>query len=211
MNRVPVFGWTRTARLLHWGIAAAILIEVPAGFTMAWTYGSKFADTQAVHLRASQAHHTIGMLVLLAFLVRLYWRSRHPAPPLPHTIPAPQRWVARGVQALLYALLLFVPLTGWAALSSMAAGGGYPAPPMWFFGHNGFGPSGLIPRIVTPVPWNAPGLLTYGHLAKAHVWLLILGGTALALHIAGALYHHFIKHDGVLRRMLSSRGARTQC
>ena len=213
MLRNPAPQWTRTARWLHWGMAAAILVEVPAGFAMAWTYAAAFkasksgtASTAAeVHLRASQAHHTIGMLVLVAVLLRLYWRSSHPAPNLPRSTGAVQRVLARGVQALLYALLLLMPLTGWAALSSMAAGAGYPAPPMWFFGHDGFGPGGLIPHIVPPVAWNAPGLLTYGTFAKAHVWLLWAGGAVLGLHILAAFYHHFVLRDGVLNAMASGR------
>lgn len=198
----PVTHWNRAARLLHWGTALAILVEVPVGFAMAWTYGAKGESAAAVHLRASQAHHTLGLLLIAAVAIRLIWRLSHPAPPLPRGTGAAQKLAARGVQALLYALLLALPLTGWAALSSMAAGAGYPAPEMWFFTHDGFGPGGVIPHIVTPKPWNSPGLLTYGTFARAHVWLLIGGAVVLAAHIAGALWHHFVKRDGVLARMI---------
>lgn len=205
--KAPVaMGWTRTARLLHWGMALAIAVEVPAGFIMAWTYAAKDAAGQQDHIRASQVHHTIGLLLLATVLLRLYWRWRHPAPALPAGTSRWQAWLARLIQALLYALLLVIPLSGWAALSAMAAGSGYPAPPIWFFTHNGFGPGGLIPHIVTPVAWDAPVLFNFGFFAQMHVWSLMLGGGLLVLHGGAALVHHFIRRDDVLRAMW--RGAR---
>ena len=197
----PPPAWTRTARLLHWGTALAVLVIVPAGYVMAWTYldGSKGGPLAWLHIRASQVHHTLGLLILAAALFRLYWRLRHPAPPLPQGTSA---FAPRAVQALLYVLLLALPLTGWAALSSLAGAAGYPAPSMWFFTHDGFGPGGLIPHIVSPRPWNAPGLLTYGTFAKTHVYLIWAGGALLLAHIGGALWHHFVRRDNVLRAML---------
>lgn len=198
--------WTRTARWLHWGTALAILVEVPVGFAMAWTYldGARGGPLAGVHLRAGQVHHTLGLLLLLTVLVRLWWRFGHRAPALPPQTSRGAAFAARGVQALLYGLLLCLPLTGWAALSALGAGAGYPAPQLWFFTHDGFGPGGLIPHIVEPRPWNAPGLVGYSLFARTHVYLVWAGGAVLALHIAGALKHHFINRDGVLRRMMGS-------
>jgi cytochrome b561 len=196
------YGWTRTARLLHWGMAVAIAVEVPVGFIMAWTYGSKDSAGQHNHIRASQAHHTIGLLLIAVVLFRLVWRWRHPAPPLPASTPRWQAMLARTVQALLYALLLVIPLSGWAALSSMAAGGGYPAPSIWFFTHDGNGPGGLIPHIAPPVAWNAPTLFNFGFFARTHVYALMFGGALLVLHGSAALIHHFVRRDDVLRQML---------
>lgn len=197
-------GWTPTARWLHWGTALAVLVEVPAGFTMAWTYldGARGGPLAGLHLRTSQIHHTLGLILLLTVVVRLGWRLRHPVPALPSGTSSAARLAARGVQVLLYALLLLLPLSGWAALSALGTGGGYPAPELWFFTHNGFGPDGLIPHIVTPRPWNAPGVIGYGLFAKVHVFMVWAGGALLLLHIGGALKHHFIDRDGVLKRML---------
>lgn len=207
MDAIQATAWTRTARLLHWGMALAVLVEVPAGFAMAWTYASKAAGDQALHLRASQTHHTLGMLILIAVLFRLFWRWRNGAPVLPSDTPGWQRLAARGTQWVLYLLLVLIPLSGWAALSALGEGGGYPAPPMWFFAHDGFGPQGLIPRIVDPHPWNAKVLLGYGLFARAHVYMLMLGGVLVAVHGLAALHHHFIRRDGVLRQMWSGQAA----
>lgn len=193
--------WNYTARLLHWGMAIAVLVIVPAGYIMAWTYGPamKGGPVAALHLRASQVHHTLGLLILAAALFRLLWRLTHRAPANLGT----RGWLApRLVHGLLYALLLLLPLTGWASLSSLAEGAGFPAPSLWFFTQDGFGPRGWIPHLVSPKPWNAPGLLTYGTFARAHVYFVWAGGALLLLHIAGALWHHFGLRDAVLAGML---------
>jgi cytochrome b561 len=197
--------WTRTARLLHWGVALAIAGEVPAGLIMSWTYAAKDPSGKHNHILASQVHHTIGLLLIAVVLFRLLWRWRHSAPPLPAATPQWQTRLARLTQALLYGLLLLIPISGWAALSSMAAGAGYPAPSIWFFGHDGFGPGGMIPHIVKPAAWNAPILFNFGFFARIHVWALIVGGALLVLHIAAAFYHHFIRRDGVLARMVGDK------
>lgn len=199
--------WTRTARALHWGTALAVLVEVPAGFAMALTYldGTKGGPLAWLHLRASQVHHTLGLLLLFCVLFRLWWRRQYSAPALPPSTSRAERVAARSVQAVLYGLLLLLPLSGWAALSALGAGAGYPAPSMWFLTHDGFGPGGLIPRIVTPRPWNAPGLIGYGTFATAHVWMVWAGGAVLVMHIAGALKHHLINRDGVFARMAGWR------
>jgi cytochrome b561 len=193
--------WTRTARVLHWTTAGGLAIIVPAGFIMTRTYlaAVRGGPLAWAHIRASQVHHTLGLLLLVLAIGRLWWRLRHPAPPMPQ---GTRTILPRMVQAMLYGLLLVLPLSGWAALSSLGAADDYPAPSMWFFTHDGFAPGGLIPHLVPPRPWNDPGLLTYGTFARAHVYLLWAGAGLLCLHVAGGLWHHFVRGDGVLRAML---------
>jgi cytochrome b561 len=201
MTQAGVTGWNRIARGLHWGMAIAIAVEVPAGFVMTWTYAAKDQQGVAAHLRSSQIHHTIGLLLILAVAFRMVWRVRHDRPAPPEGASRAERVLAAALQGVLYLLMVAIPMSGWAALSSMAAGAGYPAPPLWFFTVDGFGPSGFIPHIVRPVAWNAPVLFNYGFFARIHVWGLMLGGVVLALHVAGALKQHFVAKNDVLRRM----------
>lgn len=193
--------WNRTARVLHWTMAGAIFVMIPVGYAMTWTYGAaaKGGPLAQVHLRSSQVHHTLGLFILALAVARLCWRFTHRAPPLPDGV---RPLAPRMVQALLYALLLLLPLSGWAALSALGAGAGYSAPSMWFFTHDGFAPGGLIPHIVSPKPWNAHGVMTYGTFAHAHVWMIWGGGVLLAAHIAAAMWHHVARHDDVLKAML---------
>lgn len=193
--------WSRPIRVIHWGVALGILCEVPAGFAMAWTYAARDAAGVATHLRASQVHHTLGLLILLVVGVRLVVRLRHGSPPVPAGSGQAEAAISRVVQVGLYGLLFLLPLSGWAALSALGAGGGYPAPALWVFAWDGFGPGGLVPHLVPPVPWNAPVLLNYSLFARLHRWGLVLGGVLLALHVVGALKQHFINRNDVLRRM----------
>jgi cytochrome b561 len=195
-----VQGWNLVARILHWSVALAVLVEVPAGFIMAWTYAAHSDAEKARHILSSQLHHTLGMAVLLLAVFRIVWRVSHASPP-PRGANTLERALAAALQGVLYLLLLAIPLSGWAALSSMAAGGGYPAPELWIFGVDGFGPQGFIPHIVPPVAWNAPVLFKYGFFARIHVWGLWLGLGVLALHVAGALKQHFVARNDVLLRM----------
>ena len=201
-DRKAVKSWPATLRMLHWGMAIAIAAEVIVGFTMALTFlgamqGGKVAQ---LHLRAGQVHHTLGFFLLAAVVWRLVVRLRHAAPADPD-LGVGARIAARAVQGLLYLLMLLLPLSGWAALSALGAGAGYEAPSIWFFTHDGFAPGGMIPHLVVPRPWNAPGLLVYSTFAKFHVYAVYTGAVLLSVHIGAALYHHFWRRDRVLARM----------
>jgi len=206
MSNPKTGGWTRVARWLHWGMALAILVEVPAGLVMAWTYAPPGAPNERLHITASQFHHTLGMLLLAAVLFRLGWRFAHPAPPLPAGSSRLEVLLASVVQGLIYALLVLIPLTGWAALSSLADVPGFGPTQMWLFGHDGFGPDGIIPRLVPAVPYGGPDLFKYSLFGQAHVWGIYLGGALLLLHMLAALRHHFVSQNNVLRRMLGLSG-----
>jgi cytochrome b561 len=84
----------------------------------------------------------------------------------------------------LYLLLFAMPLTGWA----MSSAKNYPV--SWF------SIGGSLPNLVQPDEQLFEILrTTHGLLAKALVAVALL-------HVAGALQHHFIRKDNVLRRML---------
>lgn len=91
---------------------------------------------------------------------------------------------ARVVHWLLYLLLFAVPILGWINVSWH----GFPV--MLF---------GLVemPKLVAT---RMPGFRWTGdvHNALANYAMLALIG----LHVAAALYHHFVRRDRVLRRML---------
>lgn len=197
--------WDSLVKALHWSIALALLVEVPAGFVMAWTYGPGFKDAGVLklHVLASQFHHTLGFLVLAAALAWLLRRARRARPPFDPAVPAWQRRLAGAVHGLLALLLLLVPLSGWAALSALADSPQFGPTHIWFFGFDR-----LLPRIWAPLPFDDP--LGYRLFGAVHVWALWAGLALLALHVASALWHHAVRRDGVLRRMwpLADGGAR---
>jgi len=81
--------------------------------------------------------------------------------------------------------MLALPLIGGAMLSA----GGYPIP--LAFGLH-------LPALIAP----HPGL--YGWLHQAHVVLAWGFAALIALHLAGALHHAWIRRDGVFAAMTSA-------
>ncbi len=188
--------WGRFVKSVHWMIALAMLIVVPAGFVMSWTYGPSFRDASVLklHILAAQIHHTLGVLILLAALVWVARRIARGRPPWHAELSASQRVLAMGVHALLLALLIVIPWSGWTALSALADTAQFGPTHMWFFGFDW-----LLPRIWTPLPFDDPS--GYARFARLHRWGLWAGAALVTLHIASALWHHGVKRDGVLRRM----------
>lgn len=188
--------WNSTAKFLHWLIFILVLVEVPAGFMMTWLYGPglKHEDVRPLAHLMGQIHHTNGFFILFFVILRLLWRFAHPGPLLPASLPPLQRQGARITQALLYLLLLAIPLSGWMALSVLADSEAFGKTQIWFFTT-----SDLVPRILSPRPWNAPD--GYGYYAKFHRWFLVVGGLLLAVHVLAALWHQFSRRDRVLGSM----------
>ena len=67
-------------------------------------------------------HISLGLTAALLLAMRLMWRVRQAPPVLPGTVPAWQAKAARISHALLYTLLVLMPLTGYlcAAFSGEA-------------------------------------------------------------------------------------------
>jgi cytochrome b561 len=123
--------------------------------------------------RLYDLHRSIGVLLLLIVLVRLAYRVTHPPLPLPTDIPLIQRLVAGFVHWTLYAVLIVQPILGWIATSA------YPAP-----------------------IWREDRALS-DQLFAAHGALGIALAVVICAHVGGALFHHFIRKDRVLMRMLT--------
>lgn len=164
--------YTLTARVLHWTTAALVLFQIPAGLLIV-----RF-DLGVIY----NLHKSVGVVILALLLIRLPWRLTHPAPPLPDDIAPLQRLAAHAMHGALYALLVVQPLLGWIATSA------YPAP-VPFFG------------LELPPIWREDRALS-DVLFAVHRWLGIAMGALLLGHIGAALYHHFVRRDAVLSRML---------
>lgn len=173
-------GYSRPAKLLHWAVVALLIGQ----FIVAWTMPSMRRDTQPDTL--INLHFSFGTLIALVAAVRLGWRMGHGAPPPASGLSSWQVHSARVVHGLLYALLFVVPILGWIDASWRGMS-------VKLFGL-------ALPKLIaTRAPgWNWTGDV-HGLLAN-YVLLALVG-----LHVAAALYHHFICRDGVLQRMLPVR------
>ncbi|QDX26843.1 cytochrome b [Sphingomonas suaedae] len=162
--------------LLHWLIAALLIANVVIAFTM--------EDMPGLFVW----HKSIGISVLLLTLVRIVWRLTHPWPPLPEGIAPWERATARLTHVGFYMLLIMVPLLGWATVSAGSRGTGTLL--------------GGIPWFDLPVGTSRD---LQGAFGEAHELAAFLTLALVALHVAGALKHHFVDRNGLLRRMLPGR------
>lgn len=172
--------YTAPAKLFHWLTVLLLVIQYAIG----WLMPDVHRDTQPVGLISW--HLSIGALIVLLVLMRLLWRWTHPTPPEPQMLSPLLQGIARTTHWLLYLLLVAFPLMGWANASAR----GWPV--------SLFGVLPLPPLSAKGSPLGH----AFGDLHKATVWVLI---AVVALHVAGALYHHFILKDDTLRRMLPGR------
>jgi cytochrome b561 len=128
-------------------------------------------------------HKWIGVTLFMLAVLRLLWRWRHPAPPLPAGMQAWERHAAGVVHALLYLLLLAVPLSGW--LMSSASG------------------FQTVYLGVLPIPDLLEKDKELGEFLKwVHATLNWFLGLLLVGHIGAALKHEFVARDHLLARML---------
>lgn len=172
--------YTAPARLLHWLTALLIFAAFPLGLYMA------DLKLSPLKLQLISYHKWLGMIVLLLTAFRLGWRIAHQPPALPETLAAWQRRASAAVHHALYLLLFAIPLSGW--LMSSAKG----------FQTVLFG--------ILPIPDLINKNKELGDiLEQAHEILNYLFLALLVLHIAAALKHRFVDHDGILERMLPPR------
>lgn len=184
----PIERYTLVAMILHWTMALGIVALAAIGLYMTHV---KLPPQRLFYLY--QLHKSIGITVLLAAVLRLGWRLAHRAPPLPGTIPPAQRAVAGATHWLLYFSLFALPLTGWAVVSA--------SPfdiPTELYGVIHWPDLPILPALVHKKQVEA--VLEDVHAYGA--WALI---ALVVVHAGAALHHHFVRQDGVLRRMLPGR------
>jgi cytochrome b561 len=162
---------------LHWAVAACILFSVVLGLILG---NVEESDATSVILGI---HKSIGITIFLLACVRLVWRVRHPAPPLPASVSAAQRMAAKITHALLYVTLFAMPLTGYVAVAARGR-------ETTFLGLIDVPRLTPLDRVLSRTAETIHGYWQYALYAL------------LAAHIGAAIYHHFVLKDGVLARML---------
>ena len=169
------------ARLIHWAMALLILAMLFIGAGMVSTASAAYPALLAWH-------RPIGITILALALIRLGFRLTHPAPPLPADLPPIQALAAKASHYVLYALMIAMPLIGWA----MQSAAGYPVI-LW----KGFILSPILPH----------DIVVYGWLRLIHELLGYAFFLAILGHLGAALVHALIRRDGVFEAMsLGRRG-----
>jgi cytochrome b561 len=170
-------GYSGFAKLLHWVIAACVLVLIPVGILIVWVDLGPWGDT------LFNLHKSFGVLVLILVLIRVLYRLMHGAPAPDPNLDAFRRAASGTVHTLLYILLVVQPILGYAANSAYGA-----ATP--FFG------------LFEISPLLAKNEALSDQLFMYHRWIGMALAVLLAVHIGAALQHYFIRRDDVLQRML---------
>lgn len=162
---------------LHWLSAVLVLLII------ALPYGSDlFEPLLGGGAGVFTLHKSLGLLVLVLTVLRLVVRARAGAPDLLATEPPAQRLAAKGGHALLYLLLILMPLSGLLF-------GKRPVNLFW-----------LVEIGPLPLSEGVREAAKLFHVTAQYLlFLLILG------HAGAALWHHHVRRDGVLRAMLPER------
>lgn len=172
--------WTPIAKGLHWLMAALLLGLLALGLYMT------DLPLSPEKLLLYSWHKWLGVSAFLLLWCRLLWRLTHRAPAAPEGLSAGMARLATLGHLALYALMLLIPLSGW--LMSSAKG----VPTVWF---------GLW-----PIPDLLPRDRALGDaLQLVHRALNYLLMATIAGHVAAALWHHTVRKDDTLRRMLPAR------
>ena len=166
-----------TSKLLHWLVAACVLITAPVAIAM--TRVSEGPTQDALY----NLHKSLGVLIVVLMVLRLINRLAVGAPIADPGIKPWQKTVSSAVHASFYVLLLAMPVVGYIANSAYGA-----STP--FFGLFS------IPPIVDKNETLATPLFAIHRWAG---WFLIV---LVLTHVGAALYHYFIRGDNVLQRML---------
>jgi cytochrome b561 len=175
---LPPIAYPSSSKWLHWLVAISVLTTAGVALIMV-----NFVGPGPTHDSLYNFHKSLGVLIFVLMAFRLINRLAVGAPMAEPGIEPWQRALSSAVHGLLYLLLLAMPIVGYIANSAYGA-----STP--FFGLFD------VPSIIGK---NEP-LSTV--LFAIHRWVGFLVILLVLLHISGALYHYFIRSDGVLQRML---------
>lgn len=171
----------------HWLIAALVILNLIGGL-----YMGELPRTDPNKMLVVMLHKSTGLTILVLSVLRLVWRLMNPWQALPAEMSPALKAGARTIHVLFYVLLVGIPLTGWSMVSASPRSG----PIAWY---------GLFewPKLAFFANFaDEERKALIGSLAETHELLAFLMIALIVLHIGAALYHHYIRRDNILRRMM---------
>ncbi|MDF2642571.1 MAG: putative cytochrome b561 [Pseudomonas sp.] len=171
--------YTARARGFHW--AMAVLIVLAYALILSRT---QFARGSDLRVLVVQTHFWTGLVILLMAFFRVAERRRHPPPDIMPPLEGALRLAATLSHYALYAFLFIQPVLG--LLTVMVEKGALP-----------------IPLTALQIPWPFP---VSGRAAEyfedIHKLLGSIFYYVIGLHVVAALWHHVVRKDNTLKRML---------
>ena len=167
-------------KAFHWSVVALVACQFITALLLPHIKLDTPLDT-TINL-----HFNLGLAILVVMAARLVHRWKRPVRVAPGHAPGWERALASTTHRLFYAILLIGPFLGWAAASAHGV-------PVRLLG-------------VATLPALAPRKAEWGFLAgdiHGYAMWTLLG--LVGVHAAAALYHHFVRQDSVLQRMLFAR------
>jgi superoxide oxidase len=176
-TEVSLQKYPASTRLLHWSVAVIAIALIAGGMIM-----DDLPKGSAARSTVFMLHISFGLLVLALTLTRFVNRLASAAPPPEPGQPRHVILASQVVHLALYGLLFALPLLGWAGVSANGRA-------VRFFGVE-------LPKLLAENK-------ELGHsIMEVHGFLGITLGVIVLLHIAGAMYHHHVRRDNTMRRML---------
>lgn len=195
MTSIPLKNTENTygliAILLHWIVAAAFIANYCVIYYRDW-----FLDKKSdIGRELFSVHTAIGVSVLVFVVLRILWKFMNQQP---KDVPG-TKWehrAAHGAHILLYAVMIILPLSGYL-------GTGGPSQLFFMFEIPRFQDTQIFQVVVQS--WMD---LTWDEFEAPMDFIHKNGGAyfvsaLIAAHAGAALFHHFIRKDNVLKRMIS--------
>jgi cytochrome b561 len=169
---------------LHWGVLL-LIVGVYASMELRGFLTKGSAPRELLKV----VHFSLGLTVFALVIARIVLRLRTATPAITPPLSPLLKIGATGAHLALYAFMIAMPLLGWAALSAEGKS-------ILFFG--------LPVFPIMPVSETLADLLNETHETIGEIGYFLIGA-----HAAAALYHHYIRGDNTLTRMLPELGKGT--
>lgn len=180
----------RLAMTLHWSVAVLFLLLYVSVYYRQW-FTERDTD---INLTALHLHLSFGITVMVFIALRIIYKLWDKTP---KDVPGSklEHFAAHSAHYMLYVIMIIIPLTGYF-------GTGVDTNFFFLFEIPQFRETTFYTTVVEGwlgLTWEVfepPVDFIHKTGGATVVWMLI------GVHIAAALFHHFIRKDNTLRRML---------
>ncbi len=166
-------------KLLHWSIFILFVVQYYLVYRREY-----FPKGSAEKMQYMMLHKSFGVIILILAFVMLIWGRVGKRPSIPGN--AIEKFAAKAVHVLLYVSMFIMPISGIL----MSQFGGYPI--------------SLFGSFDMPVLFGKNEALGNFCFELHEISSFAIMGI-VGVHVLAALFHHFVKKDNVLRRMLPFR------